>query len=110
MSDTIQNTLYYPPDRDLSSGQCYPPIERWGSRLHLSFSAVRKPSGGIKQQLEFYKQPSDRTSYLTSAGKCSFTWKFSFHKPMLINISNPLNLSITHKGWEKTGLSQITVR
>lgn len=54
MSDTIQNTLYYPPDRDLSSGQCYPPIERRGSRLHLSFSAVRKPSGGIKQQLEFY--------------------------------------------------------
>lgn len=67
MSDTMQNTLYYPPDRDLSSGQCYPPIERWGSRLHLSFSAVRKPSRGIKQQLEFYKQPSDRTSYLTSA-------------------------------------------
>lgn len=102
MSDTIQNTLYYPPDKDLSSGQCYPPV--------LSFSAVRKPSGGIKQQLEFYKQPSDRKSYLTSARKCSFTWKFSFHKPMLINISNPLNLSITHKGWEKTGLSQITVR
>ena len=96
MSDTIQNTLYYPPDRDLSSGQCYPPIERWGSRtLYLSFSAMRKPSGGIKQQLEFYKQPSDRTSYLTSAGKFSFTWKFSFHKLMLIDISNPLNLSIT---------------
>ena len=35
MSDTIQNTLYYLPDRDLSSGQCYPPELNDGGLVYI---------------------------------------------------------------------------